>query len=440
MEKDDDVNIVPQQEHSESEKVEQPTTPTEMETEEIEQHRSRSSSIPADQTKESVQETQLKTSRLLEDSFECPESESARKKLISDALQQEDEFLDYLMSLPAASSGAKEKQHKSQQKNVQPQLIRSISSYSGNAPSGGGAKVGLDHLDNLCKLMEQLGDLREQNSKLQRRVQYLEDLKNLQQMHKELQVETQRREYQEAAFLHTLQQHRQLSARRHQHRRIVQEIFPSPKREGSEDSLTNVHVPVSASKRNSKCKSMTNSKFRQSLLRYQQRERSRSVGTEEIKREKMMDERCGNELRVDNKQQTKQQGIPVVGVAGGTKAKVSKWTKVKEAFKWEKASVVMLPEAKSQDSGIGGGEDTRYLRVPCGDNLLSVSPADSVLSGHSSSACSSGGQSPGYITCQHPIADFTLPLAPALSSSSSSEDLDIDLNLADILADYGKLL
>jgi hypothetical protein len=113
---------------------------------------------------------------------------------------------------------------------------------------------------------------------------------------------------------------------------------------------------------------------------------------------------------------------------------------VKEAFKWEKASVVMLPEAKSQDSGIGGGEDTRYLRVPCGDNLLSVSPVDSVLSGHSSSACSSGGQSPGYITCQHPIADFTLPLPAALSSSSSSEDLDIDLNLADILADYGKLL
>lgn len=440
MEKDDDVNIVSQQEYSESEKVEQPTTPTEMETEENEQHRSRSSSIPADQTKESVQETQLKSSRLLEDSFECPESESARKKLISDALQQEDEFLEYLMSLPAASSGAKEKQHKSQQKNVQPHLVRSISSYSGNVSSGGGAKVGLDHLDNLCKLMEQLGDLREQNSKLQRRVQYLEDLKNLQQMHKQLQVETQRREYQEAAFLHNLQQHRQLSARRHQHRRIVEEIFPSPKREGSEDSLANVHVPVSANKRNSKCKSMTNSKFRQSLLRYQQRERSRSVGTEEIKREKMMDERCGNELRVENKQQTKQQGIPVVGIAGGTKAKVSKWTKVKEAFKWEKASVVMLPEAKSQDSGIGGGEDTRYLRVPCGDNLLSVSPADSVLSGHSSSACSSGGQSPGYITSQHPIADFTLPLAPALSSSSSSEDLDIDLNIADILADYGKLL
>ncbi|XP_075556373.1 uncharacterized protein LOC142588477 isoform X1 [Dermacentor variabilis] len=43
-------------------------------------------------------------------------------------------------------------------------------------------KVGLDHLDNLCKLMEQLGDLKEQNHKLQRRVQYLEDMKDLHDM------------------------------------------------------------------------------------------------------------------------------------------------------------------------------------------------------------------------------------------------------------------
>jgi hypothetical protein len=43
------------------------------------------------------------------------------------------------------------------------------------------------------------------------------------------------------------------------------------------------------------------------------------------------------------------------------------------------------------------------------------------------------------MTSQHPLADFTLPLATTLSSSSSSEDLDMDLNLADILVDYGKL-
>lgn len=442
MEKEKCTNNVSQQEHSDSERLEQTAckSPTEMITEEAENQEARPSSTPADQIKEeSAQETQLKPPHLQEISFECPESESARKKLISDALQQEDEFLEYLMSLPAASTGAKEKQ-KSQQKSVQPQLMRSMSSYTGNVSSGGGAKVGLDHLDNLCKLMEQLGDLREQNSKLQRRVQYLEDLKNLQEMHKQLQEETKRREFQDVAFLHNLQQHRQFSARRHEHRRIVEESFPSPKREGSEDSLTNEQVAISANtKRNNKCKSMTNGRFRQSLLRYQQRGRSRSVGIAEIKRHKVRGGRFGHEICETNKLQTKLQGIPALGIAGGTKAKVSKWTKVKEAFRWEKASVVTLPEAKSQDSGIGGGEDTRYLKVPCSDNLLSVSPVDSVISGHSSSACSSVGQSPGYMTCQHPLADFTLPLATTISSSSSSEDLDMDLNLADMLADYGEL-
>jgi hypothetical protein len=442
MEKEDDISGVSHQEQCDLGKLEETArkSPTEMGTEEAETQGARPSSIPTGQTKEeTAQATQSKTSHLLEDSFECPESESARKKLISDALQQEDEFLEYLMSLPAASTGAKEKQVKSQQKPLQPQLTRSISSYTGNVSSGG-VKVGLDHLDNLCKLMEQLGDLREQNSKLQKRVQYLEDLKNLQEMHKQLQKETKRREFQDIAFLHTLQQHRQLSARRHEHRRIVEESFPSPKREGSDDSLTSELVAVSANNnRNNKCKSIANDRFRQSLLRYQQRERSRSVGIAEITRDKLMGGRYGLETCEASELQTKQQGMPALGIAGGAKAKVSKWTKVKEAFRWEKASVVMLPEAKSQDSGIGGGEDTRYLRVPCGDNLLSVSPVDSVISGHSSSACSSGGQSPGYMTCQHPLADFTLPLATTISSSSSSEDLDMDLKLAGMLADYGKL-
>lgn len=35
------------------------------------------------------------------------------------------------------------------------------------------------------------------------------------------------------------------------------------------------------------------------------------------------------------------------------KAKVSKWTKVKAAFKWERANVSSMNEGKSTDSGIG---------------------------------------------------------------------------------------
>lgn len=35
------------------------------------------------------------------------------------------------------------------------------------------------------------------------------------------------------------------------------------------------------------------------------------------------------------------------------KAKVSKWTKVKAAFKWERANVSSMNDGKSTDSGIG---------------------------------------------------------------------------------------
>jgi len=45
-------------------------------------------------------------------------------------------------------------------------------------PTSGGP-TSVEHLDNLCRLMEKLGELRDHNSQLQRRVQYLEDLKGL---------------------------------------------------------------------------------------------------------------------------------------------------------------------------------------------------------------------------------------------------------------------
>lgn len=61
-----------------------------------------------------------------------------------------------------------------------------------------------------------------------------------------------------------------------------------------------------------------------------------------------------------------------------SRAKVSKWTKVKAAFKWEKAAP-NVSDAKSQDSGIGGivpVEVARYLRVPSCDEH-GHSPVDS---------------------------------------------------------------
>lgn len=63
--------------------------------------------------------------------------------------------------------------------------------------------------------------------------------------------------------------------------------------------------------------------------------------------------------------------------------KVSKWTKVKAAFKWEKANALPLSESKSSDSVLSptSSEVARYLRVPStshaacssGDSLFSLS-------------------------------------------------------------------
>lgn len=254
---------------------------------------------------------------------ETLEIENEGTMIISEALRQEDEFLEYLMSFPRSEP------------------TRPISTINTEAVNSmdNQPKVGLDHLDNLCKLMEQLGELREQNNRLHRRVQYLEDLRALQDMH------------------------RQLKSRMQQ-------------RQSSDESLHGAVVNISDEK--------TEVKEVQTLhptQSFRTRARSRSVGPEELP-------------------------IP-------PKAKVSKWTRVKEAFRWEKAQlgpvisapimIQPLPEAKSQDSGIGLGQDgvrTALLQVP--RNVESVSPADSVLS-------------------------YSAPM----SSSSSSEDLmDIDLDFA----------
>lgn len=82
-------------------------------------------------------------------------------------LDCEKDFMEFLLSLPAEPL------------TTSKSLERTRRHSKGTKAK---PKVGLDHLDNLCKLMEQLGDLKEQNHKLQRRVQYLEDMKDLHDM------------------------------------------------------------------------------------------------------------------------------------------------------------------------------------------------------------------------------------------------------------------
>lgn len=95
---------------------------------------------------------------------------------MDEALKSEKAFIEFVMSLPPKDNS---EQHHRSTDSVIPKS-------KSPAASGNATKVGLDHLDNLCKLMEQLSDLRETNNKLQRRVQYLEDLKILHDMHKEV--------------------------------------------------------------------------------------------------------------------------------------------------------------------------------------------------------------------------------------------------------------
>ncbi|XP_044262996.1 uncharacterized protein LOC123010292 isoform X2 [Tribolium madens] len=182
-----------------------------------------------------------------------------------------------------------------------------------------------DHLEKLYKLMEQMLELREQNARLHRRIRDLEHLNNLEKMRKELDVRDDCPELdKDTAFAET----------------ILESILSETK--------------------SPKQKISAPSRLRQSISR-KGRNRSGSVTVTGLEPEVRSDRRAST--CVDSRAKP---------------AKVSKWTKVKAAFKWEKAAP-NVSDAKSQDSGIGGMapvEVARYLRVPsCDDH--GHSPVDS---------------------------------------------------------------
>lgn len=138
-----------------------------------------------------------------------PAGEPVESGGITAALQTEREFLDFMLSLPQVqkegpgrpSPVKKEGAPRPHQQEEGPEPVpqeappplraESEQRSPSRAPATVGGvvttKMGLDHLDNLCRMMEQLGDLKEQNSRLQRRVHYLEELQALQEMHRHLQ-------------------------------------------------------------------------------------------------------------------------------------------------------------------------------------------------------------------------------------------------------------
>ncbi|GIZ03281.1 uncharacterized protein CEXT_163011 [Caerostris extrusa] len=106
--------------------------------------------------------------------FSIPEDPDQSLSSISDVLQVEKDFMDFVRSFPHNVTG------------IPAEIQPPVNSSAKKSQSDSNAKVGLDHLDNLCKLMEQLSDLKETNVKLRRRIQYLEDIKTLQEIHKEM--------------------------------------------------------------------------------------------------------------------------------------------------------------------------------------------------------------------------------------------------------------
>ncbi|XP_064630162.1 uncharacterized protein LOC135488997 isoform X2 [Lineus longissimus] len=75
--------------------------------------------------------------------------------------------------------------------------------------------VGLDHLDNLCRLIEQLASLKEENSKFKKKCAYLEDTKDIlkiQNIMLQRQVEEQNRELERSSSDTTLQKNKSESA------------------------------------------------------------------------------------------------------------------------------------------------------------------------------------------------------------------------------------
>ncbi|XP_017772912.1 PREDICTED: uncharacterized protein LOC108560010 isoform X1 [Nicrophorus vespilloides] len=181
------------------------------------------------------------------------------------------------------------------------------------------AEDAFDHLDKLYKLMEQMLTLREQNVLLHRRIMDLERFRNMQDMNRKLDC--------------------------------AEEVPDcDPDSEFAEHYLYNI---LTETKKDPKAKPPP--RFRQSILRKSQRARTQSASEEPQQTERR--------ISIDKQ------------------SKVSKWTKVKAAFKWEKASPT-VSDAKSQDSGLGSMqpvnyEMARYLRVPSTSEELGTSPADS---------------------------------------------------------------
>ncbi|GAB6028380.1 hypothetical protein CHUAL_002547 [Chamberlinius hualienensis] len=206
----------------------------------------------------------------------------------------EKDFVDYLLTLSPASS-KNDCYAFVNQPVVAPTPSLKPTSSAANVLQGP-PQIGLDHLENLCKLMEQLGDLREHNSKLQKRVQYLEEMRNLNELRSNLKE--------------VLEEATMTSAK----------ILTDNRDSVFTFNLNSGEMTNKSSYGEAKRSASNVVKLRQTSVKQHSKQakgRSQSMGDDDIN--------YGHPLMRQN--------------TGGHKAKISKWAKVKEALKWERVQV-----------------------------------------------------------------------------------------------------
>lgn len=326
--------------------------------------------------------------------FGGEKSAIGRKKSVrmssAEAWQQEKEFLDYMFVSLHGGGGGDESESSRTRRSGQVSCGGSTA-VSNKSPVKTEAPAGLDHLDNLCKLMEQLGELRDANSRLQKRVQYLEDMKTLQEMHQELDL------FVSSDSTATTSMHKtEAGPDRSLDSLDSGEILAQAELNLPSEPAKNASDPGRTGK---KVKSNHHMKFKKptTLLKY--RERSKSVGFDE-------NMPIGGESEVDYVNTTSTTTTPspdnykmpetnamassgsgsgssprpvTLNTSGGrTKTKVSKWTRVKEAFRWEKAHVDTSGAVKATTSKHPPDKEealSRHQVSPSGHRLAPESPS-----------------------------------------------------------------
>lgn len=226
---------------------------------------------------------------------------------LKEALKSQEDFIDYVMSLPATTETNSNDNLKyvNDESDQNRNKIIETSGYASGATSGVGGVggVGLEHLDNLCRIMQQLGDLKLANNRLNKKVHHLKDMKTLQLQHHQMKQSLNAPLTQETAS-----RNMRLSSE------LLSSKSPNSGMTMSSTSKENVNnkYKMKKEKRLKVYKSKSQVLLSGSNLK---RERSKSVGHEEL---------------LSNGKSSRK--------SSSTSKRFPKWSRVKEALGWDKTT------------------------------------------------------------------------------------------------------